>query len=295
MQQRIQLVDIVELFMLDAQAQNFTDSTLRFYEGRLNAFVDWSASQGVTSLQDIDPAHIRRFFTHLQSRDLSSAYVHSHARAIKTLLNFAVRDELLDKSPFDKVKMPRLEKKVLPALTREEVRTVLLACETNRERAIVTFLIDSGVRATEAVQLNVGDVNMRSGEVTVQMGKGQKGRVTFIGAKTRLHLKRYLIERGRPGKKAPLFASLKGGTALTYWGLAQILKRLKKTAGVDGFSAHACRRTFAITCLRGGMSIYALQKLMGHADITVLRQYLDLVKDDLESAHNQASPIDNMF
>ncbi len=290
-QRPVTFSDAFELFILDCKSRRFTRKTLQFYEGRLSLFLRWHGED--KPLNELTSTDIKKYFISLQERDLSSAYVHSFGRAIRTFCNYCVRDELIEKSPFARVKMPQLEKKILPALTSEEVDTILDACINQRDKVIVLLLLDSGLRASEAVKLNVADIDMRTGSVTVHQGKQQKDRTTFIGATTRKAIKLYLMDRNGPETHEPLFVSETSGERLTYFGLAQIIKRLRTDAGVH-FSAHTLRRTFAINCLRGGMDIFVLAKLMGHADITVLKQYLDLVKDDLQNAHAKYGPVDNM-
>ena len=295
MQQKFTISQSVELFLLDAQSRRFTDHTLRFYQERFRIIMLWCADHGVTNIGDLTSTHIRQFLAYQQSRNLSSSYVHSFARALRTLLNFCVRDGIIEISPFAKVKMPRLEAKILPALSTDEIRAILAKCDSHRDECVVLFMLDSGVRASELIELNAGDVDFKTGSVTVHQGKGQKDRITYIGFKTRKRLRAYLILRGDPTGKEALFVSEKGGARMTYSGLAQMFKRLRKASGVDECHAHAMRRTFAISCLRGGMDLYVLAKLMGHSDISVLKFYLDLVKDDLKAAHDNASPVDKII
>lgn len=290
----ITLNDALSMFLLECEARQFTSHTMRFYHGRLSLFVRWCDQQEPPPrLHEVTPVHIRMFLVDAQRRGLSSAYVHGHARAIRAFFNYCVRDELLDVSPFARVRMPRLEKKILPALTGSEVRATLAACETERDRAVVLVLLDAGLRASELCGLNVDDVDMTTGAVHVRHGKGQKERITFIGPRTRKQIFRYLKLERTDGGKA-LFLSARG-ERLTYSGVAQIFKRLRRKVKIDNLSAHACRRTFAINALRGGMNIYVLAKLMGHADIHVLKQYLAIVEDDLRAAHASAGALDRML
>lgn len=291
---RPRVAEAFELFLLDCEARQFTAHTLRFYRGRLTLFVAWCDEQALSTVADITPAHVRHYLVDTQRRGTSSAYVHSHARALRTFFNYCVRDGFLDSSPFTKVKMPRLEKKILSALTNAEVQQLLGACSTERDRALVPFLLDSGVRASELCALDLADVTLESGTVHVRLGKGQKGRSVYIGPQTRKQLGRYL-RLERPAHSPALFVPERGGDRLSYSGLSQILKRLRRATSIAHCSAHALRRTFAINCLRGGMNIYILAKLMGHSDITVLRQYLELVEDDLHTAHSQASVLERML
>ena len=126
-----------------------------------------------------------------------------------------MRDELLAASPFNKVQMPRLEKRILPAFAATEIQTILRSCAYERDKALCLFLLDSGVRASELIALNIGDVDMKTGVVTVKMGKGQKARTTYIGAHMRKQMRRYLAERGAVKPEAPAFGSMANGNRMT--------------------------------------------------------------------------------
>lgn len=295
----ITLAEAHKLLLLDCEARGFTVRTLEFYAQRLGLFLRYCEAQGAATLADLTHTLIRAYLAHLQRRNLSSAYVHSHARAIRTFCNFLVREELLDTSPFAKVKMPKLEKKVLPALTAEELRAVLKVTETERDKAIVLVLLDTGLRATELCNVNIADVSLSSGEVLVRLGKGQKGRFVYLGARTRKQLHRYfaLERQGTPASEEPLFVSVRGGRGhrLTRWGVGGILRKLRIAAGVPKLSPHALRRTMAIYTLRSGVDLYTLARMLGHADIDVLRQYLDIADEDVKTAAKRSGVVDNLL
>jgi site-specific recombinase XerD len=295
MQKRITLKIAHDLFILECQSRRFTAHTLRFYRGRLSLFLRWCDAEGIDELADLTHHHIRKYFISVQDRGVSSSYQESFARAIRSFLNYCVRDELLDESPFKKVQPPRLEKKVLAAIDKASIKLIIEACKTERDKAICLVMLDSGVRASELCALSVGDVDMISGEVKVQMGKGQKGRVTYIGPKTRKQVLRYFAKErnGQPDPKEPLFPSHNTGKHLKYYGLTQMLAAIAKETGVK-FSAHAFRRTFAINSIRNGMNIYILAKLMGHTGIVILRAYLSILDDDLQTAHEKYGVVDNL-
>lgn len=294
MQQKTSLADALELYLLDCAARNLTESTQTFYKSKLSLFIAWCEQQGVTLLTALTPHHIRRYLVEARERDLSSQYQNNLARAIRAFLNYTVRDGLLEKTPMTNVKMPKIQNKILSAYTDDEVAAILDSCETTRDTALVLFLLDSGARASELIALNVGHVDLKNGTVTIEDGKGQKGRVTHIGTKTRKAVLRYLLERGRPGDDAPLFAGEKRGGRLTLSGIVQLMQRLQAKSGVTEVSAHKFRRTMAITCLRNGMNVHVLAKLLGHADIGILRQYLDIAQSDTAAAHKQSGPVDNL-
>ncbi len=290
----ITLQQAAGLFLLDREAQRLSPQTLIFYRTRLERFIKWCDGEELDALQELETTHIRKFLITLQSK--SAHYQHGVARAIRAWLNFCKADGLISESPFDRVKMPKLDKKIPPSFSADEVRKIVLACRTERDQAIVLMLLDTGLRASELVVLNMGDMEMQDGVIHVRAGKGKKGRVVPIGAKARKQLQRYFIlERGDVQPDEPLFTSQRGGERLTYDGVSSLFKRLKKKVGIRHLSAHTFRRTFAIECLRNGMNIYILQRIMGHADLQVLRTYLALVEDDLRQAHKQSSPVDNIL
>jgi site-specific recombinase XerD len=283
------------MFLLDCEARRLTPATRQFYSKKLSLFIRWCDAEGIHVFHELTAHHIRRYLVHLSRRQLSSQYQHNLARSIRAFLNYCVRDELIEVSPFNKVQMPRLEKKILEALSATNIHAILRSCISERDKALCLFLLDSGVRASELVALNVGDIDLKTGVVLVRLGKGQKARNTYIGARTRKQVKRYWAERGEVKADAPAFASELKGTRLRVDGLVQLMERLRERSGVPICTAHTFRRTFAINCLRNGMNVYILARLMGHADITILRQYLPLLEADLQDAHARFGAVDNLF
>lgn len=200
---------------------------------------------------------------------------------------------MIERSPFDKMKMPKMEKKIPESFTQEEVQKVIQACPSQKVKAMCFFLLDTGVRASELLAMNAGDVDLESGVAVIHKGKGQKRAPGLVGATTRKQLFYYFRERGRMRSDEPLFATY-DGRRMKQDGLVKTFGRLQKASGVPKCRCHTFRRTFAITCLRNGMNVYVLAKLMGHADITTLRHYLHLVEDDLRAAHLRYGTVDHL-
>ncbi len=285
----------LDMFITAKQAERCTPRTIETYRFSLERFRDWLATQDVTDAAHIIPHHIRLFLAELDKQGLSAGYIHIHARVIKTWVRFLHAEGLLPTDPMQKVAMPRLDKTILPAFTADEVKRLLAACTTDRDRALILCLLDSGCRAAELINLKIGDVNSKSGAVTIRQGKGRKDRVAFLGAKARKALLKYLLTRPETQSTEPLFPSTKTGERLTTNGLLLLCRRLGSRAGVEHCHPHTFRRTFALWSLRAGMNIYALQQIMGHSDLEVLRKYLALVEEDLEDAYRKHGAVDNMI
>ena len=258
-----QFSDALDLFLLDCEARRLTVATREFYRLKLSLFVRWCDEQGIKTLQQLTAHDLRRYLVSLSRRDLSSQYQNNLARAIRAFLNYCVRDELLAVSPFNKVQMPRLEKKILTALSSGDIQAILRSCSSERDKAMCLFLLDSGVRVSELVALNVADVDLTTGVVLVHLGKGQKGRTTYIGARTRKQVRRYFAERGKVQPHEPAFVSERHKGRLRVDSVVQMMGRLQEKSGVTHCTCHTFRRTFAISCLRNGMNIYVLARAHG--------------------------------
>ena len=246
----------------------------------------------ISHLDKITSQYLRSFQVDVQRRSLSDQYQHNLARSLRRWFNFCVADELVKKLPA--ITLPKLEKHDPFVLSDEQIATILEACKYRRDRLICLFLLDCGCRGSELCALNVADVDMKTGAVRIVQGKGQKDRTTFIGAKMRRELSKYLAGRNAAGTE-PLFVSQKrAGERITLSGVVQLMKRLRKLTGIEELSAHTWRRTFITRCLLNGMNVHTLAKMAGHTDIQMMRRYLKLVESDLQAAHQQSGVVDHM-
>lgn len=299
MQENITINEAVDLFLLDRAARRLTQQTKEGYKWRLSVFQRWCEGRKLLHLSDVTTVEIKRFQVELQGREcanrtdgrlLSDWYQHGVSRALRAFLYYCAEDGLIEASP--KIRMPRMAKRIMPALTFDEIKTVLATCRTERDKAIVLFLLDTGLRASEYIALKVADIDLAAGTAIVRNGKGRKDRIVHIGKTTGEQLERYFVERqAQPDE--PAFAA-RYGDHLQLYGSVQLMERLRRASGVKNLTAHTLRRTFAINCLRNGMNIYVLAKLMGHADITVLKHYLALLEDDLKAAHERYGVVDHL-
>ncbi len=287
----LDLQSALDVFFLDMRARRLSPRTLEFYGYLLKPFVDFLEEESVQDVVEVQAQHIRAYLLTLEDRGLSRTTQHNVARCIRAWFNFLVREEILDASPMRKVTMPRPDAKRPVVFTREEVTAILDAAHTRRDKALVLFMLDTGMRKAEIVALDVGDVDLASGVVKVYQGKGGKDRTVFIGARTRYLLRRYLVERGNPPPDAPLWTSETTGDRLTGAGLRMLFRRLRERTGIPHLTPHTFRRTCALWCLKSGMDVYTVAAIMGHSDIATLRHYLRFIEDDLREAHHRHGPV----
>jgi integrase len=213
----------------------------------------------VTHPEEITPRYVREYLARFEGK--ADTTRHDHARAIRIMLRFWHMENYVPN--LIKFDMPKLSKKRLPVLTAEQLQQVVKACNV-RDRALVLFLADSGLRRGEVIKLNWPDVDMSSGLVKVKQGKGRKDCSAVIGAKTRRALLTY--RRTLADRDQALFQT-RIGTRFTGSSLQRIFRRLTRATGIK-VTPHALRRTLAILSLRAGMRPLHLQ----HNNIyTILR------------------------
>jgi integrase/recombinase XerD len=193
------------------------------------------------------------------------------------------------------LKAPKISTQPLEPIELSDVAALVHTCTSGsfldyRDKALLVFLLDTGARAREVLQIDIEDIDLVSGATIIHRGKGGKARTVFVGKSSRKTLRTYLKHRY---DNNPALWVTDETERLEYSGLRGILGRRAKQAGVKAPSLHSFRRAFAINMLRAGVDVFSLQKLMGHADLQVLRRYLAQTTDDIAQAHRIGSPVDN--
>jgi integrase/recombinase XerD len=228
----------------------------------------------------------------------SPATIHRKSACLRSFYRHLRRDGLLDTDPTATLSAPRRSRKLPQVLTRGEIGKLLSQPRGTepaalRDRALLELMYACGLRASEAIGLELMDVDIEEGVLRAR-GKGSKERVVPIGQAALKALRIYL-ERGRPAlvKGAPeahLFVNFRGGQ-LTRQGLYKIVRRHAVTAGLaDRMSPHTLRHTFATHLLAGGCDLRSVQEMLGHADVSTTQLYTHLSSERLKDVYFRAHP-----
>jgi len=290
----------VSAFLIDRQARGLSPRTVDFYRDELANLAEFLKTQGITETAAITPTHLRAFLLDLGKRR-NPGGTHAGYRAARAFLKWYEAEYEPDgwTNPIRKVSAPRVPQEVLQPANLADVKAMLDTCRRrtfagDRDRAILLSLLDSGLRASEFLALNLDDMSLDTGAVVVRRGKGGKFRTAFLGHKAQRATLDYLRQRKATAEAGPLWVTC-AGERLTYWGLREILRRRAGKAGVPTPSPHDFRRAFALIALRNGVDLISLQRLLGHADLSVIRRYLAQTEGDLRAAHTKAGPVDRML
>ena len=278
-----------EDFILSRAAMRCTDLTMEWYSHTAGAFVAWLELKEVVTPKEIDVRLVRMYLNELNEQGRKDNTVNGHARAIRTFVHFLFDEHYVD--VLVKFKMPKVEGRRQPDLSAAQVET-LLKVASKRDKALVALMVDTGLRRSEVIALNWGDLDFSSGVLQVVRGKGGKARTAVIGPTTRRALLAYFhtLEDKKP--TSPMFQTQEG-ERFSGEGFLMLWRRLSRRSGIH-VSPHMLRRTFAILALRSGMSVLHLQALMGHSSLEMVRRYAQLIDDDLIDAHKTASPMENL-
>jgi integrase/recombinase XerD len=278
-------------FRLSRQAMLVSDKTLRFYHFTLGRFIQWQVARGKAKPLELSVNDIRSYLSSVAERGASDSYVWGHARSIKAFVRF-LHSEAYIQSPL-LFPMPTVATKRLPCPSAEEIKRVLDSCLRQRDKAIILVFSDTGVRASELLALNWGDIDIGSGLVRVARGKGGKARSVVVGISTRRAVLKYRRSIESVDEVAP-FVVTKSGRRMTQPGLRSLLVRLGGRAHVK-LTPHALRRAFATLSLRAGMNPLHLQGLLGHSTLEMTRRYVQMLDDDLVLAHEEHGPVDTFL
>ncbi|MGD8605904.1 MAG: site-specific tyrosine recombinase XerD [Myxococcales bacterium] len=270
--------------------------TVDAYASDLVRFGTWLDEQQA-ELERVDEAHVAGYLVAL-SQAGSSARTQARAlSSIRGFFRFLVQDKRHKRDPTELLEGPRLLRKLPDVLTRDEVVRLLQApvgSKPNRvrDRAMLHTMYAAGLRVSELVGLDLGDVNLEDGFVIV-LGKGNKRRLVPIGAHARAALSDYLSEV-RP--KWALAASracfvTARGKPMTRQGFWKIVKKYARAVDITKpISPHKLRHSFATHLLVGGADLRSVQTMLGHADLATTQIYTHVTRDHLRKMHERFHP-----
>lgn len=281
-------------------------NTVSAYRRDLLRYATFLQSRGIDSLTDVERADVAAFAEAIGTGEdgraaLSPASSSRTIVAVRGWHRFALMEQWVPSDVSAAVKPRAIAKRLPKAISTDQVAAVLEAAAVGdgppalRDAALLELVYATGARISEAVGLDVDDVNLEPGQEAVLLrGKGRKERVVPVGSYAARRIDAYIV-RGR----APLAAGGKGtpamflntrGSRLSRQSAWAILKAAAERADVPNVSPHTLRHSFATHLLSGGADVRVVQELLGHASVTTTQVYTMVTQDTLREVYAAAHP-----
>jgi integrase/recombinase XerD len=277
-------------------------NTLEAYRSDLQQFSEFLGRRQLDPLT-IRPAELASFISELAGgregrAALAPSTLQRKIACLRSFYRHLRRERLIEHDPAAELRGPRASARLPKVLSRDEVARLLAQPRGSspaalRDRALLETMYACGLRASEAVGLELSELDVEAGIIRAR-GKGSKERIVPIGRKAIESLRPYLA-RARPRlvglrDERHVFVNLRG-SGLSRQGLYKIVQRHARSAGlVDRMSPHTLRHSFATHLLAGGCDLRSLQEMLGHADIATTQIYTHLSADRLREVYFEAHP-----
>lgn len=275
-----------------ANSANTRESYLRDVQN----FLDFLAKLDITPLE-ADERDIQSYVQHLSDLKRSSTTISRNLASVRCFYKCLIVGGLVDHNPAKAVKLEKAEKKLPQVLQGEEIELLLQQPDITepkgcRDKAMLELLYATGIRASELINLDIQNINLRSGILYCQGSKGVRSIPIYpsavVAVSDYIYRMRGLI--AGPDSGDALFVNLNGGR-LTRQGFWKIVKGYAVEAGITKeITPHTIRHSFALHLLENGASVKDIQTMMGHADISSTQVYVQLLDSHVNQVYHDCHP-----
>lgn len=274
--------DSVTAFIAAKRIEGCSEKTLNYYR---NTIEDMTSTVGKAP-QRITTDDIRQYLTAYQmQRKSSKVTIDNIRRILATFYSWLEDEDYIVKSPVRRIHKVKTAKVIKDTYTDEALEQMRDSCDSLRDLAIIDLLASSGMRVGEMVTLNREDIDFIDRECVV-FGKGNKERLVYFDARTKIHLQNYLDSR--TDSNPALFVTLRAPyNRLQIGGVEMRLRQLGKKLAIPKVHPHKFRRTLATTAIDKGMPIEQVQQLLGHQKIDTTMHYAMVKQQNVKLAHRK--------
>lgn len=273
---------LLQRFLDAKRIEGCSVKTLHYYQNTISRMLR-KIDKGVMHIVTED---LRNYLTNYQQENqLSRITIDNVRRILSSFFSWLEDEEYLIKSPIRRIHKIKTVSSIKETYSDEELEKMRDSCKEQRDLALIDLLASTGMRVGELVLLNRSDIDFNERECKV-LGKGNKERIVYFDARTKIHLQGYL--EGRVDNEEALFVSLKSPNhRLTIGGVESRVRILGKRLNIGKVHPHKFRRTLATRAIDKGMPIEQLQKLLGHKRIDTTLQYAMVKQSNVKLAHKK--------
>ena len=273
---------LVDGFLSAKRIEGCSEKSLLYYRKTIDAMLD-AIGKGVSHITTDD---LRSYLTSYQaSKNSSKVTIDNIRRILSSFFSWLEDEDYILKSPVRRIHKVKTASNIKETYTDEALELMRDNCSEIRDLAIIDMLASTGMRIGEMVLLNRNDIDFNERECVV-FGKGDKERIVYFDARTKIHLQNYL--HSRTDSNPALFVSLKKPyNRITIGGIEARLRTLGLQLGLPKVHPHKFRRTLATMAIDKGMPIEQLQQLLGHRRIDTTLQYAMVKQSNVKIAHRK--------
>lgn len=273
---------LINLFIAAKRIEGCSENTLKYYSNTLNKILSTISK----TIQNITTSDLRLYLSNYQAEhNCSKTTLDNIRRIMSSYFSWLEDEDYIVKSPVRRIHKVKTTQVVRETLTDEHLEQLRDECNNTRDLAIIDLLISTGIRVGELVKLNRADINFSERECKV-LGKGDKERLVYFDAKTKIHLLEYLRTR-RDNNPALFVGKIAPWNRLSISGVEYLLCKLGKKSNIKHVHPHKFRRTMATMAIEKGMPIEQVQKLLGHAQIATTMHYALVNQSNIKIAHKK--------
>jgi len=275
-------LDFVSLFLSAKRVEGCSEKSLRYYENTISTMLK-KVNKEVCQIETED---LRMYLTeYQQSKNSSKVTIDNIRRILSSFFSWLEDEDYIIKSPVRRIHKVKTAANIKETYSDESLELMRDSCIEPRDLAMIDLLASTGMRVGEMVLLNREDINFNERECIV-FGKGDKERIVYFDARTKIHLLNYLD--GRTDNEPALFVSLRAPhKRLKIGGVELRLREIGKNLNIPKVHPHKFRRTLATMAIDKGMPIEQLQKLLGHKRIDTTLQYAMVKQSNVKMAHRK--------
>jgi len=254
----------------------YSSTTQNMLPACVKEFLNYTSKE----LQSIDKTDVLSYYAYIQNRPnkrrpgaLSESMINHHIYALKLFFSFQMELGAINADPMSTLTFPTPNSKPREMLTQREIRELFEACESHKERAVLSLCYGLGLRRMEAGNMNVEDVNFKSALIFVRSGKNKKRRVVPMSESVSKHLKNYIKKERKTKDEKALMLNARGkrtsGNSLN-----NTLKRILQRTWIEKeVSLHCLRHSIATHLLENGLSVEYVRDFLGHKHLESTQIY----------------------
>lgn len=274
--------ELLQKFLEAKRIEGCSEKTLSYYQKTIDRMLEKVGKEVIHIMTE----DLRAYLTDYQRQsNLSRVTIDNVRRILSSFFSWLEDEEYLIKSPIRRIHKVKTTSNIKDTYSDEDLEKMRDSCDEKRDLALIDMLASTGMRVGELVLLNQTDIDFNERECKV-LGKGNKERIVYFDARTKIHLQEYL--KSRDDDNNALFVSLRSPhNRLTISGVESRVREIGKRLNIEKVHPHKFRRTLATKAIDKGMPIEQLQQLLGHKRIDTTLQYAMVKQSNVKLAHKK--------